>query len=59
MSKENQLTLEKMQEIMSEIKKSEITRVAFTNEQLQIFSKQRYTGNDETRNYSIIENLAE
>ena len=32
LSKENQLTLEKMQEIMSEIKKGEITRVAFTNE---------------------------
>ena len=31
LSKENQLTLEKMQEIMSEIKKGEITRVAFTN----------------------------
>lgn len=41
--KENQLTLEKMQEIMSEIKKGEITRVAFTNEQLHKYFPSRYT----------------
>jgi len=34
MSKEKQLSLEKMEEIMCEVKKGEITRVAFTNEQL-------------------------
>ena len=34
LSKEKKLTLKKMQEIMSEVKKGEITRVAFTNEQL-------------------------
>ena len=43
LSKENQLTLEKMQEIMSEIKKGEITRVAFTNEQLHKYFPSRYT----------------
>ena len=43
LSKENQLTLEKMQEIMSEIKKGEITRVAFTNEQLHKYFQSRYT----------------
>lgn len=43
LSKENQLTLEKMQEIMSEIKKGEITRVAFTNEQLHKYFPNRYT----------------
>ena len=43
LSKENQLTLKKMQEIMSEIKKGEITRVAFTNEQLHKYFPSRYT----------------
>lgn len=43
LSKENQLTLEKMQEVMSEIKKGEITRVAFTNEQLHKYFPSRYT----------------
>ena len=32
LSKEKQLSLEKMEEIMCEVKKGEITRVAFTNE---------------------------
>lgn len=32
-----------MQEIMSEIKKGEITRVAFTNEQLHKYFPNRYT----------------
>ena len=43
LSKENKLTLEKMQEIMSEIKKGEITRVAFTNEQLHKYFPNSYT----------------
>ena len=43
LSKEKQLTLEQMQEIMSEIKKGEITRVAFTNEQLHKYFPSRYT----------------
>ncbi len=43
LSKEKKLTLEKMQEIMSEIKKGEITRVAFTNEQLHKYFPSRYT----------------
>lgn len=43
LSKEGQLTLEKMQEIMSEIKKGEITRVQFTNEQLYRYFPNSYT----------------
>lgn len=43
LSKEKKLTLEKMQEIMSEIKKGEITRVAFTNEQLHRYFPNSYT----------------
>ena len=43
LSKENKLTLETMQEIMSEVKKGEITRVAFTNEQLHRYFPNTYT----------------
>ena len=43
LSKEQKLTLEKMQEIMSEVKKGEITRVAFTNEQLHKYFPNSYT----------------
>ena len=43
LSKEKKLTLEKMQEIMSEVKKGEITRVAFTNEQLHKYFPNSYT----------------
>lgn len=43
LSKEKKLTLEKMQELMSEIKKGEITRVAFTNEQLHRYFPNSYT----------------
>ena len=56
LSKEKQLSLEKMEEIMCEVKKGEITRVAFTNEQLhKYFSKFLYTGNDETGNTGTVE----
>lgn len=59
LSKENQLTLEKMQEIMSEIKKVRSRELllqmsSFTN----IFQADTHP-HDETRNYCIIENLAE
>ena len=53
LSKEKQLSLEKMEEIMCEVKKGEITRVAFTN--AQVFSKFLYTGNDETGNTGTVE----
>ncbi len=54
-SKENQLTLEKMEEIMSESEKGEITRVAFTNEQLhKYFPSQIYTGHDETEILALL-----
>ena len=43
MSKEKQLSLEKMEEIMCEVKKGEITRVAFTNEQLHKYFPNSYT----------------
>ena len=43
LSKEKQLSLEKMEEIMSEVKKGEITRVAFTNEQLHKYFPNSYT----------------
>lgn len=43
LSKEKKLTLEKMQEIMSEVKKGEITRVSFTNEQLHKYFPNSYT----------------
>lgn len=43
LSKEKKLTMEKMQEIMSEVKKGEITRVAFTNEQLHKYFPNSYT----------------
>lgn len=43
LSKEKKLTPEKMQEIMSEVKKGEITRVAFTNEQLHRYFPNSYT----------------
>ena len=42
-SKEKQLSLEKMEEIMCEVKKGEITRVAFTNEQLHKYFPNSYT----------------
>ena len=43
LSKDGKLTLEKMQEILSEIKKGEITRVTFTNEQLHRYFPNSYT----------------
>ena len=43
LSKEKQLSLEKMEEIMCEVKKGEITRVAFTNEQLYKYFPNSYT----------------
>ena len=43
LSKSGKLTLEKMQNIMSEIKKGEITRVTFTNEQLHKYFPDHYT----------------
>ena len=43
LSKEKQLSLEKMEEIMCEVKKGEITRVAFTNEQLHKYLPNSYT----------------
>ena len=43
MSKDGTLTLEKMKEVMSEIKKGEITRVAFTNKQLHKYFPNNYT----------------
>lgn len=42
-SKKGTLTLEKMQDILSEIKKGEITRVTFTNEQLHRYFPDNYT----------------
>ena len=43
LSKEGNLSLEKMENIMSEIKKGEISRVTFTNEQLHRYFPQEYT----------------
>ena len=43
LSKDGKLTLEKMQEILSEIKKGEVTRVTFTNEQLHRYFPNNYT----------------
>lgn len=43
LSKEGKLTLEKMQDILSEIKKGEISRVTFTNEQLHKYFPNNYT----------------
>lgn len=43
LSKEKQLSLEKMEEIMCEVKKGEITRVAFTNGQLHKYFPNSYT----------------
>lgn len=43
LSKEKQLSLEKMEEIMCEVKKGEITRVAFTNKQLHKYFPNSYT----------------
>ena len=43
LSKEKQLSLEKMEEIMCEVKKGEITRVSFTNEQLHKYFPNSYT----------------
>ena len=43
LTKEKQLSLEKMEEIMCEVKKGEITRVAFTNEQLHKYFPNSYT----------------
>ena len=43
LSKEKQLSLEKMEEIMCEVKKGEITRVAVTNEQLHKYFPNSYT----------------
>ena len=56
LSKEKQLSLEKMEEIMCEVKKGEITRVAFHKRAAtQVFSKFLYTGNDETGNTGTVE----
>ena len=43
LSKDGKLTLEKMQDILSEIKKGEISRVTFTNEQLHRYFPNNYT----------------
>lgn len=43
LSKEGNLSLEKMENIMSEIKKGEVSRVTFTNEQLHRYFPQEYT----------------
>ena len=43
LSKSGKLTLEEMQDILSEIKKGEITRVTFTNEQLHRYFPDNYT----------------
>ena len=43
LSKEGKLSLEKMQDILSEIKKREISRVIFTNEQLHRYFPNNYT----------------
>ena len=43
LSKEGKLSLEKMQDILSEIKKGEVTRVTFTNEQLHKYFPNSYT----------------
>ena len=43
LSQEGKLTKEKMENIMSEIKKGEISRVIFTNEQLHRYSPTTYT----------------
>lgn len=43
MSKNGNLTLETMQDILSEIKKGEVTRVTFTNEQLHRYFPDHYT----------------
>ena len=43
LSKEGNLSLEKMQDILSEVKKGEISRVTFTNEQLHRYFPNSYT----------------
>ena len=43
LSKDGKLSIEKMQEILSEIKKGEITRVTFTNEQHHRYFPNNYT----------------
>ena len=43
LSQEGKLTKEKMENIMSEIKKGEISRVIFTNEQLHRYFPTTYT----------------
>ena len=43
LSKSGKLTLDKMQDILSEIKKGEIKRVTFTNEQLHKYFPDHYT----------------
>ena len=43
LAKEGKLSLEKMQDILSEIKKGEISRVTFTNEQLHRYFPNNYT----------------
>lgn len=43
LSRTGMITLEKMQDILSEIKKGEITRVTFTNEQLHKYFPDYYT----------------
>ena len=43
LSKEGRLTLDKMQDILSEVKKGEISRVIFKNEQLYQYFPKGYT----------------
>jgi len=57
LSKMNALTLEKMQDILSEIKKGEITRVTFTNEQLHKYFPRDYTAAMMKREVIAILNL--
>ena len=57
LSKANTLTSEKMQDILSEIKKGEITRVSFTNEQLYKYFPRNYTAAQMKREIIDILNL--
>ena len=56
LSKEKQLSLEKMEEIMCEVKKGVISKSGIHKRAVaQVFSKFLYTGNDETGNTGTVE----
>ena len=58
LSKEGKLTKEKMEDIMSEIKNGEISRVIFTNEQLHRYFPSSYTPEKmKTRNHGNFKNM--